>query len=120
MDLLPTCAALAGARLPEGPLDGRDILPLLERPSEAASPHEALPYYRGERLEAIRAGRWKLWLERRERGKDGTPTVQAARLYDLEADVAECQDLAAAHPGIVADLEKVAKRARIPRPAAGP
>jgi len=120
MDLLPSCAVLAGLPQPVGPLDGRDIGPLLARPDEAKSPHELLPYYQGGRLEAVRAGRWKLWLERRERAKDGTETVLVARLYDLGADVAERHDVAAAHPDVVAELTRAANQARVPRPATAP
>jgi arylsulfatase A-like enzyme len=113
MDLLPTCAALAGGRPPGAPLDGRDILALLERPDTATSPHDVLPYYNAARLEAIRAGRWKLWLEKRERPPEGDEVVKPCRLYDLAADVGEARDVAADHPDVVAALTAAAKAARI-------
>lgn len=115
MDLLPTCVGLAGIQPPHVALDGRDITPLLRDPEKAVSPHAALPYYEGESLRAVRSGRWKLWLERRERGKDGTERHQPHRLYDLASDVAESRDVAADHPDVVAQLEVTAKQARIPR-----
>lgn len=60
MDLLPTIAGLIGAPLPPKPIDGRDILPLLEGRPGAKSPHEAIYFYAGEELQAVRAGDWKL------------------------------------------------------------
>jgi arylsulfatase A len=116
MDLLPTCAALAGARLPDAPLDGRDVTDLLRRPADAASPHAALPYYDGATLRAVRSGRWKLWLERRERARDGTETVHPPRLYDMAADVGETRDVAASQSEIVVQLQGVARTTRISVP----
>ena len=46
MDVLPTVAALAGARLPRGPaIDGRDIVSLLRHPDAAPTPYDAFFYY---------------------------------------------------------------------------
>jgi arylsulfatase len=56
MDLLPTLAGLAGAQGP--PVDGRDIRPVLQ--GGAAPAREALYFYAGEELQAVRAGDWKL------------------------------------------------------------
>jgi arylsulfatase len=60
IDLLPTLANLVGADLPSKPIDGLDILPLLEGRSGGTSPHEALYFYAGEELQAVRSGDWKL------------------------------------------------------------
>lgn len=104
MDLFPTLARLAGAAIPsERRIDGRDITPLLFEPN-ATSPHDAIFYYRGNDLEAVRAGRWKLHL-----GKAGAAVNE---LYDLEADVAETVDRYADHPDVVAALTSHAERAR--------
>lgn len=78
-DLLPTIARLAGARLPEKKIDGRDILPLLEGKAGAKSPHEALVFYGGSELQAVRSGQWKLHFPHPyitvdgEPGRDGKP-----------------------------------------------
>ena len=114
MDVLPTCAGFAGAALPETVLDGRDIAPLLGQPAAAASPHAAIPYYRDTSLQAVRAGRWKLWLEHRERAKDGTEKLHPCRLYDLTADAGETSDVAADHPSIVTELQAAARSVRVP------
>ncbi len=55
-------------------------------------------------LEAVRAGRSKLHLAKR-----GTAM---AELYDLETDLGETTDLRHQHPGVVAELEAHAERAR--------
>jgi len=60
IDLLPTLASLIGAPLPSKPIDGLDILPVLEGRSGARTPHEALYFYAGEELQAVRMGDWKL------------------------------------------------------------
>ncbi|HEX6984247.1 MAG TPA: sulfatase, partial [Planctomycetaceae bacterium] len=60
IDLLPTVAALAGAALPERPIDGKNITPLLRGDEGARSPHEAFFYYWGDALHAVRSGDWKL------------------------------------------------------------
>ena len=94
IDLLPTFARLAGAEMPaDRVIDGRDIWPLMEGRPGAASPHEAYFYYRGNNLEAVRSGKWKL-----RRVKKNT------ELYDLDADVSEKINLADKHPEIVKRL----------------
>ncbi len=60
IDLLPTFAGLVGAPLPPKPIDGLDILPILEGRPGARTPHEALYFYAGEELQAVRMGDWKL------------------------------------------------------------
>jgi arylsulfatase len=62
IDLLPTVAAMVGAPLPPRPIDGRDIGPVLTGRPGARSPHEALYFYAGDELQAVRSGDWKLHL----------------------------------------------------------
>jgi arylsulfatase len=73
IDLLPTLAQLTNADLPERKLDGRDIAPVLLGAEGAASPHEALVFYAGNDLEAVRAGQWKLHFAHSYISVDGTP-----------------------------------------------
>ena len=70
----------------------------------APSPREAFYYYWMNDLEAIRVGRWKLHFAKRG--------VEVSALYDLDADIGETTDLAAANPDIVADLTGRAEVAR--------
>src|SRR4051794_13298532 len=63
IDLLPTFAHLAGAEpTADRIIDGKDIGPLLLGQPGAHSPHEALYFYWGRDLQAVRSGRWKLHL----------------------------------------------------------
>jgi arylsulfatase A-like enzyme len=104
MDLLPTLAAIAGAEVPrDRTIDGRDLTAHLR--GEAASPHDAFFYYRGNSLEAVRAGRWKLHVARAD--------TAVQELYDLEADVGETADVAAQHREVVAELQRHAERMRV-------
>ncbi len=122
IDLLPTVAKLVGARLPERKIDGKNLLPLL-RGDARTSPHEALYFYWGNELHAIRSGRWKLHFPheyrslRGEPGRDGKPGPYVQRktqleLYDLETDRGEAKNVAAANPEVVARLQQLAEQAR--------
>jgi len=115
MDLLPTFARLAGAALPAGrTIDGKDIWPLLAGRKGAASPHEAFYYYRMAQLQAVRSGRWKLYLpvaptgRRRGRPAGKTPL----KLFDLTADIHEDRNVAGEHPDVVKRLLALADKAR--------
>jgi arylsulfatase len=123
LDVLPTLAAITGATLPEAPIDGVDIVPLLVGEEEANPRNRFLFYYDGQ-LRGIREGRWKRVYEHRTRsyvgvepGMDGVPgpyaypTVPDA-LYDLDTDVGETTDVSGAHPEIVARLDALAEEAR--------
>lgn len=123
IDLLPTLARLSGAALPPLPIDGLDIGPLLTGEPGARSPHEALYFYYGDELRALRAGRHKLVLPHASQTLDG-PAGRGGRpgryarvpvplaLYDLTADPAETADLAQALPDVVARLQALAERAK--------
>ncbi|MHB1081621.1 MAG: sulfatase family protein [Prosthecobacter sp.] len=79
IDLLPTIAGLIGGKLSDRKIDGKNILPLLEGKPGAKSPHEALVFYGGNELQAIRSGPWKLHFPHPyitvdgEPGRDGKP-----------------------------------------------
>ena len=115
MDLLPTFARLAGAEPPSDHIiDGKDIWALMSGEAGATSPHEAFFYYHTDQLQAVRSGKWKLYLplesKRAQRRADATPGP--ARLYDLVADVSEEKNVVADHPDVVERLMAHAERAR--------
>jgi arylsulfatase A-like enzyme len=124
IDLLPTMVKLAGAGLPELPIDGKDIWPLLSCQAGARSPQEAYYFYWGNHLQAVRSGRWKLYfphsyisLDGKAPGHDGQPGKLATlkgglELYDLEKDESETTNVAAEHADVVRRLEALADRMR--------
>ncbi len=136
IDILPTVAGLTGPPLPtdtEGfctvngkRIDGHDRWPLFlgHTPSADATPAVYSFWFGDNELQAVREGRWKLFLphtaralEDRAPGSGGTPAgyepLKVRReLYDLAADAGEKLDVAAQHPEIVARLEALAERSR--------
>ncbi|MGN6136064.1 MAG: sulfatase family protein [Aureliella sp.] len=122
IDILPTLAHLAGAKLPERKIDGLNIWPLLSGDEKQTSPHEVFTYYWGRELHAIRSGPWKLHFPHQYRslvepGKDGQPgpykTLKCGlELYNVEEDVGEKTDVADQHPDVVERLKKLADQAR--------
>ena len=90
MDLLPTLAKLAGATLPsDRVIDGKNIWPALL--GQAKSPHAAFFYFKRDKLEAVRSGKWKL----RVNGNHAT------ELHDLSSDIGEKKNVLRANPLVV-------------------
>lgn len=101
-DILPTFAALAGAELPaDRKIDGENIWPILAGAKDAKPAHDTFFYYRGLKLEAVRHGDWKLQLA----GAGKKDAATKPRLYNLKADIGESNDVAAANPDVVKQLE---------------
>lgn len=112
IDLLPTLAAVAGAPIPERPIDGVDLRPVLEGDGNAA-PRRELAYYYGKTLCAVREGRWKLHFPHSYRSYEGVlPGLNGLNgpynrketgvaLYDLDRDPGERYNVADNHPDIV-------------------
>ena len=110
MDLYPTLAKLAGAKLPtDRIIDGKDIRPLMAGVVGAKTPHEAFFYYWQNELHAVRSGRWKLVLDH---NKPRTEVKVPMALYDLESDIGEQNDLAARCPKLVERLQEMVERCR--------
>mgnify|MGYP001418051141 CR=1 FL=1 len=127
IDLLPTIARLTGGKLPDRPIDGLDIWPLMRVAEQAVSPHEAyFIYYNRNELQAVLMGDWKLYLPHAYRTirpgqgyrDDGIPIkyemtkIVAPELYDLGRDLGETTDVADSHPEVVAKMLRLAQRAR--------
>ena len=115
MDLLPTFARLAGTKAPsDRTIDGKDMWPLMAGRKGAKSPHEAFYYYYMAQLQAVRAGKWKLYLplksKKRNQGKSKGKT--SLRLFDLKADIHEDKDVSADHSDVVKRLLGLAEKAR--------
>jgi arylsulfatase len=72
IDLLPTLVEAVGGKSPTLKIDGRSALPLL-RGTDDTPAHEALFFYAGEELHAVRAGRWKLHFDHPYLSNRGLP-----------------------------------------------
>ncbi len=131
VDVLPTLATLIGAPLPPRKIDGRNVWGLItDAPGAAGAPHPHdayLSYYAQNELQAVWSGdgQWKLQLPHTYRtlggkngGRNGTPAayiqkkITQPELYNLKGDAGETQDVAKAHPELVAQLLAHAAKAR--------
>ena len=128
IDLLPTIARLAAAPLPQHPIDGLDVWPLLAGEAGATNPHEFyVYYYEQNQLQAVVSGdgRWKLQLPHtyhslagHSGGHDGLPVlyqqvkITQPELYDLAHDPGEKRDIASQEPDKVRRLLAFADHAR--------
>ncbi len=120
IDFLPTFAKLAGADLPENPIDGLDVWDIITNKKGAKNPHEYYAFSTGRTFEGIITGdgRWKLHLPHGYRsletpGKDGKPGRYANKridlsLFDLEADPQERNNVIDDHPEIATRLKQLA------------
>ena len=118
IDLFPTLAKLAGARIPaDRVIDGLDISEVflgtqtkLDRP---------FFFYQHQSLRAVRVGDWKLHLphsdlDRTKEGQDwqkhvppkDRPYIEELTLYNLKDDIGETINVAQQHPDVVASLSK--------------
>lgn len=80
MDILPTIRTWLESKQPTLKMDGKDVSDLWFGKEGAKSPHEALVFYGGSELQAIRSGNWKLHFPHpyitpdSELGRDGKPS----------------------------------------------
>ncbi|MHC4403584.1 MAG: sulfatase-like hydrolase/transferase [Planctomycetota bacterium] len=105
-DVLPTLAALTGAKAP-AEADGLSILPELigaEAAGQKQQEHEFL-YWEYRSQVAVRMGSWKAIQPR-----DDAPW----ELYDLEKDVSETADVADQHPDILTQMKTFAEQSHVP------
>jgi len=113
LDLFATFSSLAGAPLPDDrTLDSLDMSEFWLGRSDA-SPRQTFFYYSFTHLQAVRRGPWKLVRPRPVQPKWTSwygrmiDAVDAYKLYNLENDIAELNDVAEQHPGVVDELKQV-------------
>jgi arylsulfatase A-like enzyme len=111
MDVLPTIAQIAGAKLPRDyKVDGQDILSVAE--GKVRSPHAAIFWTQGDQL-AVRRGKYKLVIngftaEDWPAGRQPLTGDDAMFLSDLDADPGETKNIRSLHPNIVDELSTLA------------
>ncbi len=94
LDILPTVAAVAGAKIPQDrKIDGVNLIPYLTGQTKEP-PHKILFWRMGDDY-AVRQGNWKL-----------VNTGPHTELFDLADDIAETRNLAAEQPNVVKKLTK--------------
>lgn len=103
MDLYPTIADLCSLEMPsDRTLDGQSLHSLLVE----STPLEERPflYILGGNIEAVRLGRWKLHVRKWNK--------ERLRLFDLQADIGESNDVVEEHPDVVEHLLSIISAAK--------
>jgi arylsulfatase A-like enzyme len=106
LDILPTLAALSGAKIPKDrKLDGYDLSPLLKGRS-TKGPRKTFFYWTQATLFAVRSENWKLNIRQTDPVNYWRAIIELEKpeLYDLESDVSEKYDRASEMPELVREL----------------
>ena len=124
VDILPTLAHLAGAELPDNPIDGKNVWDLIVRKRRAKNPHQYYPFSTGKNFEGIITGngRWKLHVPHEYRtlvepANDGQAgKYRQAKiglsLFDMKKDPYETTNVLAENPEVAKRLKKLAEQHR--------
>ena len=103
-DILPTLTKIAGAKITDNAIDGIDLF----QPEK-----DRLLVWKWQKTWAVRKGKWKLTNTKENHWKS-EPSAQyiapirddlTLKLFDIEADAGERNDLSTQHPEIVKELE---------------
>mgnify|MGYP001204275349 FL=1 len=123
IDIYPTIAEIVGDEINGYANDGVSLMPILNG-DKNSNPRNELYYYYGEKLIAVRKGKWKLVFPHVYRSYEGVEAGKnlhpgpynkgssGLELYDLINDIGERKDVAALYPHIVRELEQVGNLAR--------
>ena len=105
MDFYPTFAKLGEGSIPQDRIiDGKDISRILMY-EEGKSTRETFFYYFKNNLEAVRCGKWKLHIRKKNE--------EINELYDLDNDIGETSNLYGEYPDIVNRLLEYIEACRI-------
>ncbi len=105
-DFLPTCAALAGAPAPAG-IDGISMLPALVGQKQKSHDYLYWEFHERGFHQAVRMGDWKAVRFGRSR---------PVELFNLQSDLSERNNVAAANPDVVRRIEQILATARTDSP----
>jgi arylsulfatase len=125
IDILPTIAHVTESKLPEQVIDGKNAWSILTGERTQPVQDAYFFYYRVNEMFGVRYGKWKMYFPHRYRtmdgqepGKDGQPgnyryvDMEEIELYDVVNDVSETNNVAEAHPEIVAEIKARANTMR--------
>ena len=108
VDLLATCAAIAGADVPRGAgEDSVNRLPALRGRRDEARVAAPMVHHSGGDSYAVRDGRWKIIFRQLKGTHRARPTSGKGYLYDLRSDPFERNDVWNCHPDVVARLTRL-------------
>ena len=104
--------SLAGAKVPtDRKMDGYDLSAVIK--SHAKSPRTEFHYWAFAELHAVRSGPWKLHIQQRGAvNYSQLVDMEGPELYNLETDISEKHDRAAAKPDIVDELQAMITKHR--------
>ncbi len=122
IDILPTLVHLAGAKMPDNPVDGKNVWNLITDEPGAKNPHEYYPFCTGKVFEGVISGdgRWKLHIPHSYRtlvepGKDGMAGKYRQEnielsLFDMENDPYETTNVLDKYPEVAERMKGYADR----------
>ncbi|MFB3826783.1 MAG: sulfatase [Bryobacteraceae bacterium] len=118
IDLVPTLAKLCGAPMPQKPLDGIDIWPLLSGRKQELE-REIYLFFDNWNVQCARMGNYKLHVARYNNMAYNPPPVggrvnlplKNPELYDVVHDIDESYDIAPERPEIVKEITARIERA---------
>lgn len=113
LDLLPTFAAMAGAALPERPLDGVNVTTMLEGRQDEPIERDVFLFFDSWNLQCARLGNWKLhlsrydappWLDVSPEGRTNLP-LPRPELYEVRRDPTESYECGLLYPFTVTAIK---------------
>lgn len=122
VDILPTLANVTGAKLPDNPIDGRNVWDLIVGKPGAKNPHDYYAFSTNAVFEGVISGdgRWKLHVPHEYRtllqpGNDGAAGKYRQQgiglsLFDMENDPLESTNVFDKYPDVAAKLKGFADK----------
>ena len=124
-DGVSTLTDFTGSSLPEKKIDGESLVPLLTKMTSEAPHENFFFYYRTNELHAVRHKNWKLYLPHTYRSLNGrkgrndgypvpydTNEIKIPKLFNLEVDPSETNDIAFDNQQIVNHILMIADSVR--------